>query len=87
MSLMVSLRDNSRGLEGTKVLEIVDEIEASVSQLAIPFFNLIPIQTASSFESTVKLRNGVHGTSSRASSLRAKSKMESIGFIGILTPR
>ena len=29
---MVSLRDSSRGLEGTKVLEIADEIEASVSQ-------------------------------------------------------
>lgn len=30
LSLMVSLKDSSQGLEGSKVVEIADEIEVSV---------------------------------------------------------
>jgi len=61
VGLIVSLRDSSQGLEGTKALEIADEVEASVSQPVIVFPNLISIEIASSFESIAKLRNGAHG--------------------------
>ncbi|KAF8163016.1 ras guanine nucleotide exchange factor domain-containing protein [Crassisporium funariophilum] len=33
VSLMVALRDSSRGLEGTKVIELADEIEAIISNI------------------------------------------------------
>jgi hypothetical protein len=46
VSLIVSLQDSSQGLEGTKVLEIADEIEASVSQPVIVFPNLISIENS-----------------------------------------
>jgi len=44
VSLMVSLRDNSQGLEGTKVLEIADEIEGSV----VASVTIVPNLTSSS---------------------------------------
>ena len=45
LSLMVSLRDSSEGLEGSKVVEIADEIEVFV--VSPPYFFIFLIQSCS----------------------------------------